>query len=760
MKDAEGRFLDRIYADGIEAVGTAVEEGITAEHFADPDLGKVWAYLADYADQHQMLPSVQDVCFETGAEWEPYEPEDSLLRLIDLLRQQRSYGLYKEALAKANKVAPYKPAEAWAIVNQGYEEASADKGAVLKPTNVHDNWSEWFDTYLADEEMVGIPTGFPTMDYATGGLQPEQLVTVIGVPKAGKSTLLLKMAHYINVVQGRRVYFATFEMSAEEQRRRLACMIAEVDFERFLQKRLSPLEVRRMGKVLSQLQDVMPDFHFGSDITAGSTVGALTAQVRKFDPHVVIVDGVYLMDSEVKDAHGMDPKALTTLTRNLKRMAQRLQKPVVISHQALESRYSGRVGLRTKDIGYCVDPETEILTSNGWRMHGEVDVGDEVLTLNHDTGLSEWQPVLAMNRFEGTFDMVRMAGKTHSSFTTTNHRWPVETRTRSGRERRWVTSGEFRSRDYMIYAAPHADLPTEAKYTDAFVELVGWCWTEGHVNGPYGNFGITQSSEVNPENVARIRAALRGCFGGPWEGAERPPQKDGVPRWRESRRGRNAEFWLNVHAGRLVLDVMDDKAVDYGFLRSLTAAQLRLFIETSMLGDNDGLRSLAQKRREAAEAFQFACTLAGIPTALNARSPSASCPYTMWQVRMKTRSYGNPSAAAKQKRRFTVEHCEYTGTVWCPTTANATWLARRDGRVYFTGNSSSFAQDSDVIFGIEPTENSMERKMSIMAARNAAKRQTMLAWDWETSTMEEIEGYSDVDLDELDDEPMVDDDAA
>jgi len=30
---------------------------------------------------------------------------------------------------------------------------------------------------------------------------------------------------------------------------------------------------------------------------------------------------------------------------------------------------------------------------------------------------------------------------------------------------------------------------------------------------------------------------------------------------------------------------------------------------------------------------------------------------------------------------------KYTGIVWCPRTRNSTWLAKRRGTVYFTGNS-------------------------------------------------------------------------
>jgi len=45
-------------------------------------------------------------------------------------------------------------------------------------------------------------------------------------------------------------------------------------------------------------------------------------------------------------------------------------------------------------------------------------------------------------------------------------------------------------------------------------------------------------------------------------------------------------------------------------------------------------------------------------------------------------------------RDFTIQVQPHTGYVWCPTTKNHTWLARRDGKVYFTGNTQ---YDYDVI---------------------------------------------------------------
>ncbi|MDE3009239.1 MAG: hypothetical protein KGI14_09485, partial [Acidobacteriota bacterium] len=43
------------------------------------------------------------------------------------------------------------------------------------------------------------------------------------------------------------------------------------------------------------------------------------------------------------------------------------------------------------------------------------------------------------------------------------------------------------------------------------------------------------------------------------------------------------------------------------------------------------------------------------------------------------------------KSAFEVKTVKYDGIVWCPKTENETWCARRDGHVYFTGNTLSAA---------------------------------------------------------------------
>jgi hypothetical protein len=357
------------------------------------------------------------------------------------------------------------------------------------------------------------------------------------------------------------------------------------------------------------------------------------------------------------------------------------------------------------DIAYCADEDTEILTRRGWASYRDVAIGEDVLTLDHMTGESEWQPVLDLYVFPGRpREMIAMEGATHSSLTTPNHRWPVErrrrrtgterqktargTRAATGRaplavtvqERLVATSETLGYWDRIPIAARCASLPREATYTDAFVELVAWFWTEGSVVRPR-NASITQG-KVNPEYLDRIRRCLRAVFGEPTPRFPRMGRKtDGIPRWREIDNGHKIDFYLSVDAAATLLAIAPRRVVAPSFLAALTQQQLDLFIETSMAADNAGEWTIAQRDRAMAESFQIACTLAGRATTLR---PSRA---GMWVVTIRRQRYLHPRAAVRAGGRFTITCRLYDGEVWCPRTANGTWLARRRGTVYFTGNS-------------------------------------------------------------------------
>jgi hypothetical protein len=382
---------------------------------------------------------------------------------------------------------------------------------------------------------------------------------------------------------------------------------------------------------------------------------------------------------------------------------------------------------------WCVDEQTEMLTRRGWLCHDQVAVGDMAYAMDPETGLARWSPVQAVNVYDREpRPMLSMESRGHSSLTTLDHRWLVESarnvavnpnptdrcpecgfmtrapgspraisihrahahgvhvpasdRRAGPRARHFRTSREIGQNDRIPVAAPCQTLPTEPKYSDALVELIAWVWTKGSWVKSVGRYtSITQSHRVNGAYVARIRLCLTSLFGPPARG-RRP-----TPGWHEAISEDRGMTWFRVNApaGRLLAQMAPDHTVPSEFIAELTTAQLRLFVETSI--DADGCRktstkggsastgvTLAQKDPVRLDAFEMACALLGIATS---RSKAEGC----WLVHVKIRTFTAPMRSdLPLARREVVTH---DGIVWCPTTSEGTWLARRNGTVYFTGNS-------------------------------------------------------------------------
>ena len=343
---------------------------------------------------------------------------------------------------------------------------------------------------------------------------------------------------------------------------------------------------------------------------------------------------------------------------------------------------------------WCADEATEILTSAGWKDFRTLSAGDETLTLNHETGLSQWQPVQEVLVYPAQRrEMVSMEGKEFSSLTTPNHRWPAEYRiSRAGTYgRRWVTSATIGAGDRLPVAAYPADVPQEQKWADALVEIVAWFWTEGRFKtssrpGVKGRGIEIGQSAKNAGNVARIRAALTTIFGAPTVRMARGPGRGQAPCWREYRDDDMIMFALSANAGDIITEHAPRKVVTTGFIKSLTAAQLDLFIKVSLLADNCGPTRIGQKDPARTEQFALACILAGNGVSFR-EGAAKKRGYRMSQARMLRKRHVYPQESSREGSAFRIRRVAYDGHVWCPRTPNQTWLARRSGSVYFTGNS-------------------------------------------------------------------------
>lgn len=348
--------------------------------------------------------------------------------------------------------------------------------------------------------------------------------------------------------------------------------------------------------------------------------------------------------------------------------------------------------------GWCVDTETEILTRRGWLRYDEVKPGDETLSIDETSGCSVWQPISDVKIFP---DMVRemCSFKTNnfSAVTTPDHRWLVKRlSSETGRyDWKWRTSATLGNMDRFMRALPCSSLPTTVEIPDHTVELVAWLYTEGWRHD--GRLEVCQSLRVNPDNCRRIGDVLEAQYGPMADGA----LAAGVRSWREYPARNEMMTWgISAEASTEILPYFesDSMAPTMDFVSKLTQEQLELFIDIARLGDGHDRRTATNSRRVSRffyqqvgprlDIFLAICALAGVPTSYHVVNPDDYENNFTKKPKATVTLLTSPMVAAARKPYWSSEKILHDGIVWCPTMPeHHTWLARRNGSIYFTGNT-------------------------------------------------------------------------
>ena len=380
--------------------------------------------------------------------------------------------------------------------------------------------------------------------------------------------------------------------------------------------------------------------------------------------------------------------------------------------------------------------------SKGWVFREGLEVGDELLTLNQKTGVTEWHPVSYVYEADVVDEpMLEMDSLYMSGTTTMDHRWPVKRRFcgEAGCDRAGTTRGrcgpcderlqrhlggkpepieycfdtsvklssELSRGDLFTLAAPSVDHPpTDQKvYEDEAVRLVAWLSTDGNIIGKHQSDTrrrgvVRQSPTGKAAECTQIEQAFRYVYGDPVEKF----QVGDDPAWRfryDEKAGVN-EYWLSAEA---IEDLVDSFVgteqdgrfvVSTAFVEKLTEAQKHLFLEASLAGNGHQQRGqtcyLFAKDGKRLDAAERAAVLLGFRVSRN-RHNSAEHGFSdenVWRLGWGRREYiGHQPNKAKIVRK--------DGVVWCPhVTENHNYLAMHNGKTFFTGNTG-FNVDSDLV---------------------------------------------------------------
>jgi len=330
-----------------------LERGVSDQWFSNEDDKRVWTFAKSHLTNYGEVPSL-DVIKANFPTYVVATVADSLDFLVDEVVKTQRTGIINTAIRNAiEEIEKFGNHEnAVSILQKGFSHLDDNGFSAISDIDITQNtevrWEEYLERKNLPNGLRGIPTGFPTIDQATSGLQPGQLVVIVAPPKTGKSTLALQMAHNVHS-SGKVPVFQSFEMSNQEQLTRYDAMRSRISHHRLTTGTLTTEEETRYQGKLRGMAMLQHKFWL-TDSSAASVISGIANKIQQLQPDVLFIDGVYLMLDE-QSGEANTALALTNITRSMKRLAQKFQIPIVITTQTL--RWKMHKGNVTVDsIGY------------------------------------------------------------------------------------------------------------------------------------------------------------------------------------------------------------------------------------------------------------------------------------------------------------------------------------------------------------------------------------------------------------------------
>ena len=370
--DVERALLARVVNAG--DIKSLVNARITPDFFRDDVYRRVFEFMLDHWKKYQQSPdlAVMRMSFPSATTGSR-RTTASTTWSMSWCERRDSRTLVVIALEKSATILAHAGDNPQATEEMLDVMRACEMQVRLETTPTTDiDFTQYIEEMLAtlDGRMLnpgylrGISSGFQGIDYVTGGWQPDQLVVMMGLPKAMKSSMLLYMAIHAHR-QANRPLFLGFEMTNQEQFDRATSILANVGLTKVMNGTYDQQEHQRIARVLRTVRE-MRAFVFSEDISNSITVSGVQAKIMEYQPDVVFIDAAYLMQSEMARVEQGSAQALTDVARTLKQVAQSMRIPIVVTVQATQARTTG--GKLRADSG---------MYTQAWRQSADVLLGVE-----------------------------------------------------------------------------------------------------------------------------------------------------------------------------------------------------------------------------------------------------------------------------------------------------------------------------------------------------------------------------------------------
>lgn len=328
--------------------------GIRTEYFLDDQNKLAFEWIRAYADRYHEAPT-PSVFLDHHPEFS-ITPEDKFSGPLEFLTD-KLFADYRMVLLHIGVSAIDD-----ALGNDDFDKALAallETSRTILSTDTSDGVidgvatvSERVAKYLnppADDELVGLSTGFSFLDAATGGLQPGQFVVLIGLAKSCKTTITLEIMRSVWAAE-KKPLLLSFEMPAPQILARWDGFACGINPSRLVKGDLSRAERKRL-ELYRDSQEGKQPYILVEDKRSVMTLSGIRAKIETHKPDVLFLDGAYFLTDEIS-RESQTPIALTNISRGLKQLAMICEIPVVATTQALPGKLGKGNKLNAYSGGY------------------------------------------------------------------------------------------------------------------------------------------------------------------------------------------------------------------------------------------------------------------------------------------------------------------------------------------------------------------------------------------------------------------------
>jgi len=327
-------------------------------------------------------------------------------------------------------------------------------------------------------------------------------------------------------------------------------------------------------------------------------------------------------------------------------------------------------------VGFqCLSADTEILGEGGWVKHNQLKKGDKIATFNIKEGYLEYLPVKNVFAKQYSGRMYNLKNRISDQLISPEHRVV----------RRKFNGGEYvleKIEDVLSYKSPfivpvgsNGHVFGDDSVTDDAVRLMAWIISEGSFDRGErgsGRVSIYQSPNKSPDNYHEIISICRALD---LKYTERTQTGLGDD---------CAVIRFDAASTRKILNYFkSDKEQGVKFVPDCIlragVETAKLFLETYIKGDgHDGCKITTTSKKILDGLLQVAVNAGFGATVLVRRPDNALSKKDRYIIRLIKHhdTYINK-----------VKAVDYQGIIWCPNTDNETVIARRNGKIFITGNT-------------------------------------------------------------------------